>query len=123
MPADRRPNGTMLPGNTANPGGRPRKSRNLLTLFDEKRDEKVSLKLENGRTVKMSRMEAWVTNLWNKAIALDPKASLQIMAIMRASGQLTPSPEEADDLDPDNRAVLDAVIGRLIAKAGDGEQQ
>lgn len=122
MPADRRPNGTMLPGHTANRGGRPRKSRNLLTLFDEKRDEKVSLKLENGRTVKMSRMEAWVTNLWNKAIALDPKASLQIMAIMRASGQLTPSPEEADDLDPDNSAVLDALIGRLIAKAGDGEQ-
>lgn len=115
---ERRPDGTMLPGHTPNRKGRPRKSRNMLTLFNEKRDEKVSLKVD-GRPTKMSRMEAWVTNLWNKAIACDPKASAMVMAIMRASGQLDPGPGEEQELAPDDAAVLKALIDRLSGEAPD----
>ncbi|WP_156677942.1 DUF5681 domain-containing protein [Sphingomonas profundi] len=115
----RRPNGTMMPGHTANRRGRPPKSRGMLTIFNELRDGKISLKVD-GRLVKMTRMEAWVTNLWNKAISCDPKASAMVMAILRASGQLDPAPGD-DNLDADSAAALQALIERLGGGAGSME--
>lgn len=108
---DRRPDGTMLPGHTANRRGRPPKSRNMLTIFNELRDEKITLKVD-GKPVKMTRLEAWTTNLWNKAIGCDPKASAIVMAILRASGQLDPTPGD-ETLDPDSAAALQALIDRI----------
>lgn len=116
---DRRSDGTMLKGHSANPKGRPPRSRNMLTLFNEKRDEKVSIKVD-GAIVKMTRLEAWVTNLWNRAITVDPKASATVLAVMRASGQLDPAPDEKSDLSANDAAVLDALIGRLDKTRGGG---
>ena len=65
----------------------------------------------------MTRMESWVTNLWNKAIACDPKASAMVMAIMRVSGQLEPAPGEERELAEDDAVVLDAMIRRLAGEA------
>jgi len=107
----RRPDGTMMPGHTANRRGRPSKSRNMLTIFNELRDEKITLKVD-GKAVKMSRLEAWATNLWNKAIGCDAKASAVVLAILRASGQLDPAPND-DALDADSAAALQALIERL----------
>ncbi len=111
----RRPDGTMMPGHTANKRGRPPGSRGMLTLFNEKRDEKISLKVD-GKATKMTRMEAWVTNLWNKAIACDPKASAMVMAIMRVSGQLEPAPGEERELAEDDAVVLAAMVARLTGE-------
>ena len=63
----------------------------------------------------MTRKEAWVTNLWNKAMALDPKASATVVTIMRASGQLEAKPDEQAELGKDDSAVLEALISRLAA--------
>jgi hypothetical protein len=115
----RRPNGTMMPGHTPNPNGRPPKSRNLITLFNEKRDEKISIK-QDGKATKMTRQEAWITNLWNKAVACDPKASAAILAIMRQSGQLDPV-GDAEELSEDDAAILQALIGRLNDKGRGSE--
>ncbi len=114
----RRPDGTMMPGHTANRNGRPRGSRNMLTLFNDKRDEKISLKVD-GKVTKMTRMEAWVTNLWNKAIACDPKASAMVLAIMRVSGQLEPAPGEERELGEDDAVVLAAMVARLTGEEPD----
>lgn len=114
----RRPDGTMMPGHTANKRGRTPGSRGMLTLFNEKRDEKISLKVD-GKATKMTRMEAWVTNLWNKAIACDPKASAMVMAIMRVSGQLEPAPGEERELAEDDAVVLAAMVRRLTGEEPD----
>lgn len=120
-PPTRRPDGTMMPGNSANPRGRPLKSRNMLTLFNEKRDELIAIKAD-GKTIRMTRQEAWVTNLWNRAVALDPKASQTVLAILRTSGQLEPKSEEETDLSGSDAAALDAMIARLsTAKKTDDE--
>ena len=111
----RRPDGTMMPGHTANRRGRPPGSRGMLTLFNEKRDEKISLKVD-GKPARMTRMEAWVINLWNKAIACDPKASAMVMAIMRVSGQLEPAPGEERELAEDDAVVLAAMVARLTGE-------
>jgi hypothetical protein len=108
----------MLPGHSANTRGRPKGSLNMLTLFNQKRDEKVSLKVD-GKTVKMTRQEAWVTNMWNKAIACDPKASAMVLAIMRAAGQLDPGPGEAREIGEDEARVLAEFIARMSGKEPD----
>ena len=119
----RKPDGTMKKGFSANPKGRPRKSRNLLTIFNEKRDEQVWLDDPvTKKRVRMSRAEAWVVNLWNRAIQLDFKASAQVLMLMRASGQLAPAGEGEPTLDTDGEAVLDALISRMArAKLGDDD--
>ncbi len=114
----RRPDGTMMPGHTANKRGRPPGSRGMLTLFNEKRDEKISLKVD-GKITKMTRQEAWVTNLWNKAIACEPKASAMVLAIMRVSGQLEPAPGEERELGEDDAVVLAAMVARLTGEESD----
>jgi len=109
--SNRRPDGTMLPGHSANRRGRPPKSRNMLTIFNELRDEKITLKVD-GKPVKMTRLEAWVTNLWNKAVGCEPKSSATVLAIMRASGQLDPVSSD-DVIDADSAAALQALIDRI----------
>jgi hypothetical protein len=117
----RRPNGTMRPGHTANGKGRPRKSRNMLTLFNELRDEVISLKVEGGRR-KMTRLEAWITNMWTKAIACDPKASAVVLAILRNSGQLDPQPGDGQELGANDAAALQALIDRLTGKKDEPDE-
>ncbi len=116
----RRPDGSMMPGHTANRGGRPRGSRGMLTLFNDKRDEKISLKVD-GQVTKMTRLEAWVTNLWNKAIACDPKASAMVLAIMRVSGQLEPAPGEERELSENDALAFAALVRRLSGEEPDNE--
>ena len=113
----RNPDGTMRKGHSANPRGRPPRSLNMLTLFNEKRDEKIAIKVD-GKVVKMTRMEAWVTNLWNKAIELDAKASATILAIMRASGQINASAGEEQALDENSAGVLQSLIERINQQKG-----
>lgn len=119
---ERRPDGTMMPGHSANPRGRPARSRNMLTLFNEKRDELISTKVD-GRVVKMTRLEVWVTNLWNKALTLDPKASQTLMTVLRASGQLEPTASEKMDLSEADGATLDALVARLVAARQDDQNE
>lgn len=118
---NRRPDGTMMKGHSANPRGRPTKSRNMLTIFNELRDEKIALKVD-GKVQKMTRMEAWAINMWNKAIGCDAKASAMVLAILRASGQLDPSPTD-DFLDDDSVAALQALIDRLPKSGLEGASE
>jgi hypothetical protein len=115
---NRRPDGTMMKGHSANPKGRPVKSRNMLTIFNELRDEKISIKVD-GKVTKMTRMEAWAHNLWNKAIGADPKASTMVLAILRSTGQLDPAPID-DGIDEDSAAALQALIDRILKPGGEG---
>lgn len=117
----RLPNGKFAPGQCGNPRGRPRGARGLLTIFNEKRDEKIDLKVD-GKLVRMSRKEAWITNMWNKAIACDPKASANILQIMRASGQFDPDPAGDAQIGPDDATVLEALIGRMASRKDSSDE-
>ncbi len=120
---ERNRNGTFAPGKSGNPNGRPKRSRNFVTIFNDKRDELVRLKTPGGE-VEMSRMEAWITNAWNNAIKGDAKANNNILAIMRATGQLQPAEIEEEELDPNAKAVLDGLIERRMRdKTDNGDDQ
>jgi Family of unknown function (DUF5681) len=66
-------NSRFKPGESGNPRGRPRGCLNLETVLQRALDEKVVIN-ENGRCKVMTKLEAAVMQLVNKAAAGDGKA-------------------------------------------------
>jgi len=69
-------------GRSGNPKGRPKGSHNLATIFNQVTRQKISVK-ENGRTKTMTRMEAVVHQLTNKALSGDARAMGQLLQFSR----------------------------------------
>lgn len=70
------------PGKSGNPRGRPRGRKNLITTFHEIMHEKVPIR-EGGRLRKISKFEAVIRILWQRASGGDPKAIAAILAHMK----------------------------------------
>ncbi len=61
-------------GQSGNPKGRPRGSKNLTTLLQQALDEKVII-TENGRRKRITKREAWAKQLANKAASGDSRTA------------------------------------------------
>src|SRR5262245_59863339 len=72
----RRPpvNRQFKPGQSGNPRGRPKGSKNLVTMVAEALNEKMKVRTKDGRTRTLSKQELMVEVMVNKAVAGDPKA-------------------------------------------------
>jgi hypothetical protein len=66
-------------GHSGNPKGRPRGSRNASTLLDEALKERVTIS-ENGRRRKVTKLEAILKQLVNKAAGGDHRATQLLLA-------------------------------------------
>ena len=85
------------PGQSGNPGGRPKKSKEMNTLFRKELDKTIEV-VEDGCKKRITKREAIVTQVVNRAIKGDPK-SLQLMYAHLQNNQ-DPEPfvsTEADD--------------------------
>ena len=124
--AGRRNNGTFEKGTSGNPKGRPSGAAGFTTLFNRKRDEIIEVKTgkdASGQPIyaRRSRMEVWIENNWNKAINGDPKANANILAIMRATGQIQPEQQPETKLDDTGADVLQRMIERQARLHKGGE--
>lgn len=63
------------PGQSGNPSGRPKGSKNLDTIFMEALDTKIVVK-ENGKTYKKSAKEVIIKRIVHNAVAGDFKSSI-----------------------------------------------
>jgi hypothetical protein len=102
--------GRFKPGKTGNPKGRPKGSRNFLTLLEQELAETVVVN-ENGKKKTISRMQAMTKRLVNGALQGDPKALMTLVEILRRTGRF----EETDtgSLLPDNyESILDSYVAR-----------
>lgn len=86
-------------GQSGNPRGRPRGSKNSATLFNEALNEKVVI-TENGRQRAISKREAMFKQLANSAARGDPKATQTVLRHLPELERCT-KPEKA----PEARAV------------------
>ncbi|MDX3909648.1 MAG: DUF5681 domain-containing protein [Sphingobium sp.] len=111
----RRSDGTFEKGHTANRKGRPRGSQNLMTLFENMRDEKIPVSM-GGTTKRISRGEIFMKKLWNNAMQLEPKATAAVLSIMRNSGQLDRPPAEGEALGDDDAAALAGFFTRFAPR-------
>jgi hypothetical protein len=104
------------PGQSGNPKGRPRGSKNLDTLFAEELAQPVSL-TENGKRKKIPKRQALVKQIVNKALSNDPKAAAVVLDQMRrgeapAQGLPSVAMEASSPADP---LVIENIIRRIRA--------
>ena len=101
-------------GQSGNPRGRPRGSKNLTTVLAEIIGEKVVV-TENGRRRPITKLDAAAKQLANRAAAGDLKAIQQLIMLAQwvegRSEALAPPAETLTDAD---REVIAAIYARLI---------
>ena len=106
----RRPpaSGRFRPGTSGNPRGRPKGSRNFITLLEQELNKTISV-TENGRKRKLTRLQAIVKRMVNSALNGDQRALLNLLEIMRRTGRFDAPAAEA--LLPDNyEELLEAFV-------------
>jgi hypothetical protein len=103
----------FLKGRSGNPRGRPKGARNFATLLGETLEERVSV-TENGRRQSISKLEAAVKQLVNRAASGDPKQMQQLFALTQwvegRAEALAPPPEPLSEAD---RTVIEEIHKRL----------
>ena len=77
----RRPpvNRQFKPGQSGNPRGRPKGSKNFPTMFAEAMSRPVTVRDKKGKIRRLSKQELMVEVMVNKALAGDPKAFAMVV--------------------------------------------
>ena len=101
------------PGQSGNPRGRPKGTKNLKTDLMEELGEKI-LVHEGGQARKLSKQRALVKALLTRALKGDVRAAnLLLSMIMRLLDTGEGAPEQVDDLHTDELEILEAYKKRL----------
>ena len=105
-------------GTSGNPKGRPKGKRNFGTVLAEALQEKIVIK-ENGQRKIVTKLEAAVTQLANKAAAGDLIALRQLTVLVRSVQELTVEPP-TKELNEDDLKIMRRVLQRQATYA-DGD--
>lgn len=68
------------PGQSGNPNGRPKQQENLLTIFTSALTKKITVR-EKGSPRRLSKLEAMVEVMINKAVGGDPRALATVVKV------------------------------------------
>jgi len=91
------------PGKSGNPKGRPRAQKNGTTILNTFLNERVTLR--EGRV--MSKFEALILNLLNRALTNDHKAFANLFVLLRATGHFNEElPSESNLLPPEQAEAM-----------------
>ena len=100
----------FTPGKSGNPKGRPKGSRNFMTLLEQELAAPIVVN-ENGKKKKISRMQAMTKRLVTGALQGDQKALLTLVEILRRTGRFDQT--DVATLLPDNyQSILDTYVTR-----------
>jgi hypothetical protein len=105
-------------GQSGNPGRRPRKTLKTVVMTALRRTVLVRV---GDRSVRMTKLEAWVEGNLNKAINGDAKSTQVVLLLMRAANILAESSSEDErgsEPNKDDEAIFANLIRRI---AGRGE--
>jgi len=106
-PTDRQ----FVKGHSGNPKGRPKGSKNIATTFHEITRELIHLK-ENGKGRTVTKLEAILYQLVNKALSGDLKAMKEILQW----NQIFESAAQQDAIDSPDKEKNEAVMRSFIQK-------
>jgi hypothetical protein len=100
------------PGRSGNPRGRPKGARNLSSVVAATLGERIAV-TENGRRKRITKLEAAVKQLVNRAAAGEARSMQLLLALVQACDSRPPSssgPEEPTEADA---IVLDEIRRRF----------
>jgi hypothetical protein len=111
-------------GNSGNPHGRPKGTLNMATVLERTLHEKVVIN-ENGRRQTITKLEAAIKQVTNKAASGELKALQLLAALVRSAEERaikTAAPNST--LDEVDEKVVQGILDRLEAtKKGDQEDE
>lgn len=114
------PSGQFKKGASGNPKGRPKGSKNFLTLLDHELAQKIVV-TENGRKKTVTRLQAMVKRMVAGAMQGDQKQLLTLVEILRKAGGL--DAPGIEDLLPENyETVLEAYVAGRRASPRPGSK-
>jgi uncharacterized protein DUF5681 len=101
------------PGQSGNPRGRSKGTRNLETDLMEELAERIPIR-EGERSFKVSKQRALLKGLLSKAMKGDTRAAglvLRLVATVALANEQA-APEQPSDLDPADLAILERFLAR-----------
>ena len=98
------------PGQSGNPKGRPKGSLNLAMALNRALREKVPI-IEHGRPRLITKLDAAVKGLVNRAVKGDAKAMQQMLGLSPLVGMEEPGPSTS--LEAQDAAILSDLLKRL----------
>ncbi|MDP6717505.1 MAG: DUF5681 domain-containing protein [Pirellulaceae bacterium] len=99
-------------GQSGNPKGRPKGTRNLKTDLRDELDTKISVR-EGNRQIKVSKQQALVKSQLAKAIKGDTKAAAMVINAIFRLFETEPFDESDASLTADERAIVETIQQRL----------
>ena len=100
-------------GHSGNPKGRPKGKRNLATVLEKTLHEKVVIN-ENGRRKTITKLEAAVKQLVNKAASGDLRALHQLAALARSADERSPEATTSTTVMAEvDQKVLQGILSRF----------
>jgi hypothetical protein len=112
-------------GQSGNPRGRPKGTKNLKTDLTEELSERVRIR-EGGRTRSISKQRAIVKTLVAQAAKGDARATANLIGLVNRLIEADHDAHAEAPLSTDEEAVLDLLAERALAHrqaaAGDGER-
>ncbi len=100
-------------GQSGNPKGRPKGSLNLATVLERTLRERVVVN-ENGRRIELTKLEAAIKQLVNKAALGDPTALRQLLALVASAEERSGlASASTGDVHPVDLQVMQSIVRRF----------
>jgi hypothetical protein len=108
------PRSRFKAGQSGNPKGRPKGGRNLKTDLTTLLKKRVAIR-EDGELRQVSRQEAMLLSLFEKAVRGDIKASSQMFAMLMKMDARDPAPREPMAVTDNDHAIVEDFLRRNVA--------
>jgi hypothetical protein len=105
--------GRFKPGQSGNPKGTRKRRRNVRTVLEEALDQKIRIR-ERDRSRSVSKLDAIVLMVMNKALQGDAKALTNFIGLLRSVGLTSeiPEPNNAEPLTSHDDEIITDFLRR-----------
>jgi hypothetical protein len=97
------------PGQSGNPKGRAKGSKNLSTLIEDALADMVTIKVD-GRSRRVSKLQASFMQQANKAATGDARATKMMVELLMAANLRDAASVDVDPISPERRREMDAML-------------